>query len=535
MIKQLKSLSKEKTYLICLCLSFLLGYGFFLSYVSFYVDDTAMGRYFTDGRWLRQGRWGLWLLTNLFHQTEFNSFIHKICGMIVFFFSCVLIGGLLKKVSEDKLSIRAVTFFSCIMATYSLINEILFYVIGQWMYSLIYLLSVLSVWYAMRDRKIKSISLSVLFLTLGLSITEGAAGTYIILIITCMLLTSYYRPSLLCKISDCVKDGILHIGILALSVALERVLAIFFCMLTGWDMQARSPLWFTNDFFYVLKSMMVTILINYGIRAFFYFPIAEYLIAVFANVVIVLWCCFRKEKVKAFLWSMFALGSLAFSIVQGEASPNRVVWQVFSIYIAFLVSMICERLLLVCKKGVVSVVVIGGVGLIVLWQISDLNMWEWVNYMRNHEEIEVIDDLGRELQINYEIEEKPVVFVGEYQLSENIIQYTHVKSSSGQDALARKIMRILPGGIEYQRRYIDSYGYQFNETGSNSVITWGVRAFQEVNTELLKLFAYQGYVFKQGTEEMYNRGLETAQDMPSWPKEGSIVDMEDFILVNFGL
>ena len=66
-------------------------------------------------------------------------------------------------------------------------------------------------------------------------------------------------------------------------------------------------------------------------------------------------------------------------------------------------------------------------------------------------------------------------------------------------------------------------------------LPWGVTAFGEVNTELLKFFSHEGFDFKQGTEEMYDEALVYAKSMESWPQLGAIVDMGEFILVNFGV
>lgn len=88
--------------------------------------------------------------------------------------------------------------------------------------------------------------------------------------------------------------------------------------------------------------------------------------------------------------------------------------------------------------------------------------------------------------------------------------------------------------VEQSSDFSDEYSNaQITETIVNSYITWGVSAFDEVNTELLKFFSYHGYELKQGTKEMYQEALVYSEDMPEWPCSGSIVDKGEYIIVNF--
>lgn len=52
---------KNKKYMFCLTLTMIFAYGFYFSYTSLNVDDTAMGRWCTVGRTLQIGRWGMYL------------------------------------------------------------------------------------------------------------------------------------------------------------------------------------------------------------------------------------------------------------------------------------------------------------------------------------------------------------------------------------------------------------------------------------------------------------------------------------------
>lgn len=530
----MRSLCKDKKYLFCLGITLFLGYGFYFTYDSIYIDDTAMGRYYAEGRVLRQGRWGMWLWSWLVGQTEYRPFINKACGVLLLFFACMLMCCLFLHVSKKQVKSPALILFSCIMVSYSLINEILFYVCSQWTCSLIYIFAALAVWFLMLGITKRNVIAAVSLLTLAISFTEIGAAVYIILIIGCMLTVQLFQSDRLKTVFACVKEGIVYGAVLIAAIVIERAVAVVLCLATGYELSARSTLWMNGDLLYVVKSLLNTMGVNYGIRALFYVPIAEYLIVFLVNIGIVIYFAVKKQAARAFLWFMFLVGSIVFSVIQGEAAPNRAIAQVFAIYIAFLCASLLNILWSRYQGKVLCHAVTAGFVLLVVWQVADLNTWEYVNYMRHVEETSVIHDLGRELEQNYDTDHKPVVFVGKYQLSENILQYTHVKHNSPKDRLASHIMGALPVSLTYPASQVDMYGYQFNETGSNSVIAWGVRAFGEVNTELLKNFALNGYTFIQGKEEIYLEALEQAEDMAVWPKEGAICENDSYIVVKLG-
>lgn len=141
------SLIKQKKYLFIVCMVFVFAYGYYFTYESVYIDDMAMGRYYTDGRVLRQGRWGMWLLAKIINQTEYRPFINKLGGGLCLLFSCMLICCLFQKVCQRKINLVALIAFSSCMVSYSLINELLFYVASQWIGGIIYIFSIAAVWY----------------------------------------------------------------------------------------------------------------------------------------------------------------------------------------------------------------------------------------------------------------------------------------------------------------------------------------------------------------------------------------------------
>ena len=82
--------------------------------------------------------------------------------------------------------------------------------------------------------------------------------------------------------------------------------------------------------------------------------------------------------------------------------------------------------------------------------------------------------------------------------------------------------------------YMEPAGYRFAETPLLSVIKWGSTAFYSIDVELIKFWENRGFEFTvDGNLEHYSYGKELLENgMPAWPEEGSIMQMDGYIIVN---
>ena len=83
--------------------------------------------------------------------------------------------------------------------------------------------------------------------------------------------------------------------------------------------------------------------------------------------------------------------------------------------------------------------------------------------------------------------------------------------------------------------YNSPEGYAFAETPRLSFINWGATAFYGFDRELISFWSMHGFSFTEdGNLEHYAQARELMQDGPAWPKQGSVVELEEYIVVNFG-
>ena len=139
--------------------------------------------------------------------------------------------------------------------------------------------------------------------------------------------------------------------------------------------------------------------------------------------------------------------------------------------------------------------------------------------------------VSTQLLLDYDVS-KPVVFTGVYGYSHSLYEHTYITNDSKVYHLARQWSEALDITILPEKEY--RYVQKIPEDIISSYITWGAIAFGEPNTELYKFLDYHGINFlKQGTPEMFEEAKQFAQDMPQWPLAGSIVDVGEYIIVNF--
>ena len=131
--------------------------------------------------------------------------------------------------------------------------------------------------------------------------------------------------------------------------------------------------------------------------------------------------------------------------------------------------------------------------ILVLQQTVSLNKLFYNDYKRYQKDLHIAYDLVYNLEKNCDIS-KPLVIMG-----------TPYKG-------------------------MGDYGAQSN---SLSVLWWGKKAFDDKGSEFIKFLNSLGYSFQNPTDEEYEKGKIEAENMERYPKDGSIRELDDCIIINF--
>lgn len=206
--------------------------------------------------------------------------------------------------------------------------------------------------------------------------------------------------------------------------------------------------------------------------------------------------------------------------------------QYIPLYVAFAVLLLSFWLQKYQKRKWVSYVGIAIAIVGIYNQAFEMNHWFYVDYMKYEDAKNTMTRIATDLYSDYDYT-KPIIFTGNYAVPNSLIEDTHVSYDSWQFKCIARITDVVD--VHLKEKYYGPYGYNFSETPMNSVINWGIRAFDNNGCELISFWEMHGYDdFMVCTEmEYYDYAKEIASEMNSYPKSGYIQETDDYIIVNF--
>jgi len=508
----------------------LLSYGFLITHQSLSIDDLANDRYFAGGDLIAQGRFTAPLLNIFFGGFDFFPFITALLSVILLIFAAILICALFKRTAESLLNPHSYTVFTCIFISYPLINEIFSYDVA---------------------RLIIGLGLTMVAVTLILQtkyIETGEIKYVITAVIMTVFIVSLYEsliPVYLCGVFcvliirniSIIKDGqgvfniskklFKYLIPVVLGIIIEGVLSNVLIWIMGlrYSLNAATKIeWFTGgNFFDKIVWLFQSIIYAFGSTFLVYLPITVFLISVvlFIFFMIILLQSFKNRRI-GWLFSGLFLSVFSLSFVQGFSSTWRSS-QVLSLFVAFVFLLFTQWLLVRPWAKPIKVLGILLIVFLIMNQANDLNKWFYVDDMRYQEELQIVKNIGNKLQESFD-PTKPVVFIGEIKLSENIKKYSYVREGDKQFEFS-KWMNAGVGDVKE---------YKYLTSNVNSYINWSIYAFFQPGSELIKWFKLLGYNVQGGSMEQYNQALKYLRIYPAYPKKGYIFEAEGMTIVNFG-
>lgn len=227
--------------------------------------------------------------------------------------------------------------------------------------------------------------------------------------------------------------------------------------------------------------------------------------------------------------SILALPILQDGVIKYRTSQSLVIFCAFA-FMLLLQKCLCSEV----KFKRYAVIAIAYV--LIALQVVSLCKWFAVDYKQSEEDIKVLCLAGDELKENYDLS-KPVIFTGEYTLSDDILKHKFAEKKD----IRYKALNAVVGNFAQSMSYgvpSDKYGFSIAQTDHMSVITWGVDAFGEVNTELLRIYSYLGYDFIQGSQEQFDEAEKITSELHDSGElkvNGyTIISQEGYTLVAFG-
>lgn len=490
--KSINYFFKNKAFIITIILITVLSFGFTITNSSVGMDDTAFDRYYQGKEMLAIGRWGSYLVYQILNITEFIPFWIDFIASSIIMLTAVLWCIFLKKNLEDKLPLGAYITFAAVFISFPIINEIFIFencniavMLGSFLASL-----GIMVFYENYTKIHKKgiYIVSALILTFAMSMYEACAQIMLVAIFITAILMIYTNRDK--KIKDIFKYLFSVLGILLVGVILDEIIVkiIYFAGVRASDVADKEINWGQYGILESFEIILVDIVC--AMKNIKYFPVLIFDVASGIGLAISILQSDRKKNwmILVIFIAMF-LSNFAISILQLDAVLYRTCTS-WGLFVAIIVLMLYKFL---SEYKITKILACLVIGILVLQQSKTLNQLFYNDYKRYQKDLHIAYDLVYNLEKDYDIS-KPLVIMG-----------TPYKG-------------------------MGDYGAQSN---SLSVLWWGKKAFNDNGREFIKFLNSLGYDFDVPTDEEYEKGKIEAENMERYPKDGSIRELDDCIIINF--
>lgn len=539
---------KKKLFAISTILMMLLSYRTLLLQPTVGIDDTSFKVYYVDGVSPAMGRWCLYLIHKLF-PLAYNPYFVEAVGLLLLCVSVSLWCVVFYRLFEDRIPDWGYTLFSCVMLSNPIISEVVIWYLQDGTY-LGYGVAALAVLMGMasfqkqtagnKKALAKYLLMSALFLTIAMGFYESFMIVFLMGMVMVFLVIRILKRT---DYNVRIRDWLFSMAAVSICALLLRTLIVNL-MIAVFHLESQTQIlrsrglhevlgWFdgsrgTEEFLYVMKDFFV----KYYLNGIVYVPVLILVMAIGVLLLASLYYCIRHRD-GWILAAAFGIVLLPWimPVLEGTATYYRSS-QYIPLLTAFGVLLAAWELYRRKVKGLLRGIGILAALMLLYRQGYEMNKWLYLDAMK-------YEDTKRTLsQVAYKIGEqcdtsKPICVIGTYETPKGLQEAAYIPEWSKKYQLLEVLVKKVDE--ELFEEYNTPYGYAFAETPRLSFITWGATAFYNFDRELVKFWNMHGFDFEEDWHlEHYEEARKLFENGPSWPAEGSIVEMEDHIIVNFG-
>lgn len=550
LIKDLRYFWSKKVFAASLLLTMVISYATLLLHPTVGIDDTSFKLYYIDGVSPAMGRWCLYMINKCF-PLDYNPYFVETLGLLCFCLSVSLWCVAFYRVFGTRLPVIVYTAFACVMISSPILSEVVIWYVQDGIY-LGYGMTALAVlagerMFAQRAWNRKALGYTVLsaaLLTVALGFYEAFMIVYLMGMLMVFLSLRLVREErytgkplrwlgnlfLLCVLamvfrSVCISGitAVFHLEDQAL-VLKNRGLSDIAALFGGWFDGSRGA----DAFGLLLKEFLV----KYTIHGIVYVPV---LILVLGEGVLVLLGGIYSVRGKDGWVFLAVVGMLVLPwvmpLLEGTATYYRSSEYV-PLLTAFAVLLIGYALYRVKRSVRVRGVALFCAFFLLYQQGYEMNKWLLIDANKYEDDKRTLDALALELMRSYDVE-KPICVIGDRATPESLLEKVYTPEWSKK----YRLVQVLVCGIDERifAKYDTPQGYAVAESPQLSFINWADKAYYGFDRELIKFWKMHGFTFTEdGNLAHYKEARKLMQGAPVWPQEGSIVELEEYIIVNFG-
>ena len=550
LIKDIKYFWSRKCFAIGIPLMMALSYCTLLLNPTVGIDDTAFKVYFVDGVSPATGRWCLYLINKLL-PLDYNPYFVEALGLVFFCLSVTLWCVVFYRILGEGLSVWAYTIAAAAMLSSPMISEVAVWYLQNGLF-LGYGACAAAVLMGMESLRaggrlsFKKRFFRIFLCAVFAAVAAGFYESFMLVFLMGMVMAFW-----LVRVTDCREyekkplSWILNVlGACVLGMLLRAAVTGF--LTAAFHLEEQKHVlkdrglseilegilsWFSpqgrEELVYVLKDFFV----KYYLNAVVYLPVMVLVL----SVLVVLFFSIRYAAGKRDGWVLAAGAGIillpwVLPVMERVATYYRSS-QYVPLITAFAVLLIAWEIRNVKRLPVRAAASLAA--FVLLYRQSyEMNQWFYVDAMKYEDTKRTMENVALYLQANCDTS-KPVCVIGSYQTPESLISQAYCPEWSKKYTLIKFLVEGL--SPELFETYNSPEGYAFAETPRLSFINWGATAFYGFDRELISFWSMHGFSFTEdGNLEHYAQARELMQDGPAWPKEGSVVELEEYIVVNFG-
>ena len=538
---------RQKLFVVLLCITTVGCYGFAITHEGIGVDDTMVDIYIRDGMEVVMGRWTMYLVNKVFYFGEYMPFITEFAGALLLFVAAVLYCVLLKRIFRDKIGMMGYIAFACAFVSCPFISEVNIYYYHDGT-DLGYVLCALSLllFLDILDKKGKAAITGGIGSMLFLWAAVGCYESFIILYIIGVMLILFFGgvtdrqkitfPLLLRKLFLCF---CLVVGCIALRSLMISFLKIVFSLQSiateakvksassGLRQLFMQDSWLSDSLMLLKKYWMV-----YCVNSVVYLPVTIYMLsAVVVGAASLIYAVRKKNIWYPVLFFGMMVVPIMLVFVQLRVPLYRCC-QYMPLFVASAVILL--YLFLVNKKWEkYGRVIFAALTAILVWnQAFEMNKNFYTDYKKYEYTREIMTDIAQRVMREYG-SETPVIFTGDFAIPYELVRDYYASYSSPEYRRVLKISNWL-GDPYLIEKFCTSYGYYYEGEAQYFLIIWGLSAFESHGRELMHFLQMHGYELQNVTDRaLVDQAERFSAELPEYPAEGSIVEMDGYVIVHF--
>ena len=505
-------------YIFPVLISTILCYAYYLTHETVTIDSLSSDRYY-HGLLVAQGRLTATIIENYLGFEHLPIAVENIIGLICFILGATVFCIIFDK-AKPQSNVLPYTFSTCLYITFPLMNEYFMFKGSVLTTGGSILLVSFALYFALKIKNlIASILISSIFIFFAYSWYESFILVYIGAVFLLLILLADGKKSQ----KELFFNGFWLAPTLFLGFSLEEIISnaiINICNITQDNNNAVGTAWLSSSA--TLKSFFYDFIYSFVSKIFCYAPFTIlFIFLAVAFVLMILQTKSTKKPILIFFYLGLALTVFFLSIYRGTESAYRTE-QGIPFYIGAITLLLSSKIINSNGKKALKIIASLSLVIILTAQICSSNYWYHVNVLRDKEEKQVVCNIAKDLE-KYD-KNKPVIFIGYYQLSNNIKDKYAVK----KDSVAGRIINYT------SKKAKKSYTYTACQTSISSYISWSIYSFSSANVELKKFFNSCGYDFKLGTNEQFEEATKKYINIPSYNDSGYILDAGDYIVFKVG-